>query len=38
MATAAGIEMSECRLHEENGHAHFMPRRFDRPEGRKLHM
>lgn len=38
MATAAGIEMSECRLLEENGRAHFMTRRFDRPEGRKLHM
>jgi serine/threonine-protein kinase HipA len=30
--------MSECRVHEENGRAHFMTRRFDRPEGRKLHM
>jgi serine/threonine-protein kinase HipA len=38
MATAAGIEMSECRLHQENGRAHFMTRRFDRPQGRKLHM
>ncbi len=38
MATAAGIEMSECRLHQENGRAHFMTRRFDRPDGRKLHM
>ena len=38
MATAAGIEMSECKLHEENGRAHFMTRRFDRPQGRKLHM
>jgi serine/threonine-protein kinase HipA len=38
MATAAGIEMSECRLLEENGRAHFMTRRFDRPNGDKLHM
>ncbi len=38
MATAAGIEMSECRLLKENGRAHFMTRRFDRPDGRKLHM
>jgi len=38
MASAAGIEMSECRLLEENGRAHFMTRRFDRPDGRKLHM
>jgi serine/threonine-protein kinase HipA len=30
MAKAAGIEMSECRLLEENGRAHFMTRRFDR--------
>ncbi|MDT3356670.1 MAG: type II toxin-antitoxin system HipA family toxin [Bacteroidota bacterium] len=26
----AGIEMSECRMLEENGRAHFMTRRFDR--------
>jgi serine/threonine-protein kinase HipA len=32
MATEAGIEMSECRLLEENGRAHFMTRRFDRDE------
>jgi hypothetical protein len=30
MAKAAGIEMSPCRLFEENGRAHFMTRRFDR--------
>jgi serine/threonine-protein kinase HipA len=39
MAKAAGIEMSECRLLEENGRRHFMTRRFDRLEdGSKLHM
>ncbi len=39
MAKAAGLEMSECRLLEENGRRHFMTRRFDRPEGGgKLHM
>ena len=39
MASAAGIEMTECRLLEENGRRHFMTRRFDRPEdGEKLHM
>ena len=39
MATAAGIDMEECRLHEEGGRAHFMTRRFDRTtEGGKLHM
>ncbi|HWZ44676.1 MAG TPA: type II toxin-antitoxin system HipA family toxin [Candidatus Saccharimonadales bacterium] len=30
MALQAGIEMSDCRLLEENGRAHFMTRRFDR--------
>ena len=39
MATDAGIEMSECRLLEENGRRHFMTRRFDRrADGSKLHM
>lgn len=39
MAKAAGIEMNECRLLEENGRAHFMTRRFDRTEdGGKIHM
>lgn len=39
MAGAAGIEMSECRLLEENGRRHFMTRRFDRlAGGEKLHM
>jgi serine/threonine-protein kinase HipA len=39
MARAAGIEMAECRLLEENGRRHFMTRRFDRPDGGgKLHM
>jgi serine/threonine-protein kinase HipA len=30
MARAAGITMTQCRLLEENGRAHFMTRRFDR--------
>lgn len=39
MARAAGIEMTECRLLQENGRRHFMTRRFDRPDdGGKLHM
>ncbi len=39
MAKAAGIEMSECRLLEENGRAHFMTKRFDRMDnGQKIHM
>jgi serine/threonine-protein kinase HipA len=39
MAKAAGIRMSECRLLEENGRAHFMTKRFDRMDnGQKIHM
>ncbi len=39
LAKAAGIDMSECHLLEENGRRHFMTRRFDRlPGGEKLHM
>jgi serine/threonine-protein kinase HipA len=39
MARAAGINMSECRLLEENDRRHFMAKRFDRTErGEKLHM
>lgn len=39
MAAAAGIEMTECRLLEEGGRAHFMTRRFDRtPDGAKIHV
>jgi len=39
MARAAGVNMSGCRLLEENGRRHFMSRRFDRLEGgEKLHM
>ncbi len=37
MAKAAGIDMTECRLLEENGRAHFMTRRFDRGEGKTRH-
>jgi serine/threonine-protein kinase HipA len=39
MATDAGINMSKCRLLEENGRRHFMTRRFDRKgDGDKIHM
>ncbi|MCY1523569.1 hypothetical protein D9M68_584730 [compost metagenome] len=39
MATQCGIEMTECRLLEENNRAHFMTRRFDRLPGKeKLHV
>jgi serine/threonine-protein kinase HipA len=38
MATACGIEMTECRLLTEGNQAHFMTKRFDRTDsGEKLH-
>ncbi|MCL2098425.1 MAG: type II toxin-antitoxin system HipA family toxin, partial [Bacteroidales bacterium] len=38
MAVDCGIIMSQCRLLEEGGRAHFMTRRFDRPgNGKKIH-
>ena len=38
MAVDANVEMTECRLLEENGRAHFMTRRYDRTdENAKLH-
>jgi len=44
MAKSAGIQMTETRLLEENGRAHFMTRRFDRmdagtnEDSEKIHM
>ncbi len=39
MAKDAGIEMTECRLFEENGRAHFMTRRYDRTDDNdKIHV
>lgn len=39
MARQAGLEMTECRLLEENGRSHFMTRRFDRVGSNgKIHM
>ncbi len=39
MALDCGVEISECRLFEENGRSHFMTRRFDRlAGGEKVHM
>lgn len=38
LATACGIEMTECSLIEENGRAHFLTKRFDRENGKKVHM
>ncbi len=38
MALAAGIDMMPCKLIEVSGEKHFITRRFDRCEDRKLHM
>ena len=38
MAKGCGITMTECRLLEEGGRAHFMTKRFDRAGTEKLHM
>ena len=38
MAKAAGVNMTDCRLLEENNRAHFMTKRFDRVNDHKLHM
>jgi len=37
MAREAGIDMTECRLLEENGRAHFLTKRFDREHNAKIH-
>jgi serine/threonine-protein kinase HipA len=37
MARAAGITMTDCRLLQEHGRAHFMTRRFDRETGGVRH-
>lgn len=40
MAKAAGLEIEECRLYQENSLYHFMTKRFDREDRtwRKLHL
>lgn len=38
MARGAGIVISDCRLLEEGGRAHFMTRRFDRDGSQKHHL
>lgn len=38
MAKSAGIIMNECRIYNSEGDHHFMTKRFDRENGRKLHM
>jgi len=38
MALKAGIVMNDCKMLEEGGRKHFMTKRFDRVNGKKLHM
>lgn len=38
MALDAGINMMECRLYSIDGENHFMTKRFDRDNGKKIHM
>lgn len=38
LARRCNINMSECSLIEENGRAHFLTKRFDRRNGKKVHM
>lgn len=38
MALDAGIQMNECRLYSIAGDSHFMTKRFDRSNGKKIHM
>lgn len=38
MAKECGIAISECKLMEENGRAHFMTKRFDRDGNKKHHI
>ena len=38
MALDAGIKMNECRIFEDDGLHHFITKRFDRENGRKIHM
>ena len=38
LAKECGIEMTECFIIEENGRAHSLTKRFDRKDGKKVHM
>ena len=38
MALDSGITMNECRIYSSDGGNHFMTKRFDRVNGKKLHM
>ena len=37
-ALACGIRMSECRIYDLDGARHFMTKRFDREQGRRIHV
>lgn len=38
MATSCGIAMEHCEIMNADGRRHFLTRRFDRRDGRKIHM
>jgi len=38
MAVDSKIEMTECKLFTENGRSHFLTKRFDRKDGKKIHI
>lgn len=38
MALDAGVQMNECRIYSNAGENHFITKRFDRVEGKKIHM
>ncbi len=38
MASKAGVIMNPCRIYNSGGDHHFMTKRFDREDGKKLHM
>ena len=38
MASKAGVIMNPCRIYNSEGDHHFMTKRFDRENGKKLHM
>ncbi len=38
MALDCGIKMNECRIYKSGNENHFMTKRFDRKDGKKLHM
>lgn len=38
MAKSCGITMNECRIYNSDGDHHFITKRFDRKNGKKLHM